>query len=954
MPNLTPEQEAREKIDQMLEAAGWVIQDLGTANIHASQGVAIREFALMEGHGYADYILYVDGKAAGVVEAKPVGITLTGVEIQSDKYRTGLPETLPAWHRPLPFCYESTGVETRFTNIFDPDHRARNVFSFHRPETHASWLSGDLYVPESQSGEPAAIKPDEVAADSGVTYGQPSTLRSRLRNLPQRQPLVTGDLWPAQVTAITNLEQSMAANRPRAVIQMATGSGKTYTAINFIYRLIKFGGARRVFFLVDRANLGKQTHKEFQQYVSPYNNYKFTEEYIVQRLSSNTLDTTARVCISTIQRLYSMLKGTELPEEEDEQSAEGLDQVFKEIPPIEYNPAIPIETFDVIITDECHRSIYNLWRQVLDYFDAFIVGLTATPNKQTFGFFNQNLVMEYGHEEAVADNVNVNYDVYRIKTHISQSGAKVDAGYFVDKRDRDTREVRWEQLSDDFEYDPSRLDRDVVAVDQIRTIIRTYRDKLFTEIFPGRTEVPKTLIYAKDDSHAEDIVKIVREEFDKGNDFAQKITYRTTGRKPEELIAEFRNSYFPRIAVTVDMIATGTDIKPLEVVLFMRAVKSRSYFEQMKGRGVRVINDDDLKAVTPDAATKDRFIIVDAIGVCEADKTDSRPMDKKKSVSFDKLLQAISLGNTDPDVISSAAVRVARMQKRLSDEDRARIEAHLEGKSIRELTRGMVAAVNPDNHIERAKQDNPGVAEPSEEQISEAATRMIGDAVSPLHDPELRNLLFEIKRKNEQTIDHVSQDEVIEAGFSADALEKARGLVDSFRQFIEDNKDEITALQIIYSKPYQARLQFDDVRELADMIQQPPYLWSESQLWQAYAALDKTRVRGAGGRRILTDLVSLVRYAIEQDNKLVPFPERVEANFNGWLAQQENDGKQFSDEQRQWLEMIRDHIAGNLSIDSEDFESVPFNQHGGLGKVYQLFGDELGEILDELNGLLAG
>ena len=397
-------------------------------------------------------------------------------------------------------------------------------------------------------------------------------------------PLIEEGLWAAQIRAIKNLEKSLAENRPRSLIQMATGSGKTFTAINFIYRLIKFAGSRRVLFLVDRGNLGKQTLKEIQQYVSPYNNFKFHEEYIVQRLTSNNLDTTARVCISTIQRLYSMLKGRELSEEDEEISVAGLERVFKEPEPIEYNPAIPIETFDFIITDECHRSIYNLWRQVLEYFDAFIIGLTATPNKQTFGFFNQNLVMEYGHEQAVADGVNVNYDVYRIETEITESGSKVEAGYYVDKRDRETRAVRWERLDEDLAYGSNQLDKEIVAMDQIRTVVRAFRDKLFTEIYPGRTEVPKTLIFAKDDSHAEDIVKIVREEFAKGNEFAQKITYKTTGKKTEDLIAEFRNSYFPRIAVTVDMIATGTDIKPLEVVLFMRSVKSRTFFEQMKGQ----------------------------------------------------------------------------------------------------------------------------------------------------------------------------------------------------------------------------------------------------------------------------------------------------------------------------------------------------------------------------------
>lgn len=679
----SPEDQARQNIDQMLAKAGWAVRDQGDVNISAYRGLAIRNFSLKSGHGFADYLLYVGSRAAGVIEAKKEGVTLTGVEIQSDKYTKGLPVGLPAWSKPLPFSYESTGVETRFTNGLDPQPRSRPVFSFHRPDTLAGWLD---------SGRVGGV------ADSPADYGnRKGTVLVRLQHMP---PLID-DLWPPKPKALMNIEQSLRENRPRALVQMATGSGKTLLAIVLTYRLLKFAGARRVLFLVDRGNLSRQTYKEFQQYASPYNNFKFHEEYIVQRLTSNTLDTTARVCISTIQRLYSMLKGTDLAEEDEEQSVEGLEKLFKEPQPVEYNPAIPIETFDFIVTDECHRSIYHLWRQVLEYFDAHIIGLTATPNKQTFGFFNQNLVMEYGHEQAVVENVNVPYDVYRIRTEITEGGSTVEAGYYVDKRDRKTRKVRWEMLDEELEYDESEIDRDVVAKDQIRTVIRTYRDKLFTEIFPGRTTVPKTLIFAKDDSHADDIVQIAREEFGKGNDFAQKITYRTTGKKPEDLIAEFRNSYDPRIAVTVDMIATGTDIKPLEVVLFMRSVKSRGFFEQMKGRGVRVIDENDLKVVTPDALGKDHYVIVDAVGVCERDKTDSRPMDQKKSVPFDKLLQAVGLGNTEPEVISSIAVRLARMNTTLEEEEKEQVEKQSGGKSLKVLAGDLVSSLDADRQVEQ-------------------------------------------------------------------------------------------------------------------------------------------------------------------------------------------------------------------------------------------------------------
>lgn len=337
---------------------------------------------------------------------------------------------------------------------------------------------------------------------------------------------------------------------------MATGSGKTYMACHLVYRLVRHAGAGRVLFLVDRSNLGRQTLREFQGFTTPDDRRRFTELYNVQHLQSSRIDQVSRVCIATIQRIYSMLKGEELDPELEEQSAFEMLPLRKEPVPVEYNPEIPIETFDVIVTDECHRSIYNLWRQVLEYFDAYLIGMTATPSKQTLGFFNQNLVMEYSHEQAVADGVNVDFDVYRIRTEITERGSKVEAGYYVDRRDRQTRTVRWEQLDEDLVYAPNQLDRDVVAPDQIRTVIRAFRDRLSGEIFPGRTEVPKTLIFAKDDSHADDIVQIVREEFGRGNEFAQKITYKTTGAKPEDLLQAFRTSYFPRIAVTVDMIAT--------------------------------------------------------------------------------------------------------------------------------------------------------------------------------------------------------------------------------------------------------------------------------------------------------------------------------------------------------------------------------------------------------------
>jgi len=934
---VSAEHAARQNIDQLLQKAGWHVCDVADADLHASRGVAIREFPLTTGFGFADYLLYIDGKAVGVVEAKKEGVTLTGVETQSARYAQGLPAALPSWRRPLPFIYESTGVETHFTNGLDPQPRARPTFAFHRPDSLAAWLTatpgGAMYA--TGEGAPPA------ATDA---QGFPETFLCRVQQLP---PLVEAGLWPAQIVAIKNLEKSLAGNKPRALIQMATGSGKTFTAIGFIYRLIKFAGARRVLFLVDRGNLGRQAKKEFDQYVSPYNNFKFGEEYIVQHLTSNNLDTTARVTISTIQRMYSMLKGRELAEEDEEQSTAGVDALFKQAEPIDYNPHYPIETFDIIVTDEAHRSIYNLWRQVLEYFDAYLIGLTATPNKQTFGFFNQNLVMEYGHEQA--DGVNVNYDVYRIKTEVTEGGARVEAGYWLEVRDKATRARRDWQLDDDFEYAPEELDRSVQTPDQIRTIARTLRDNWKRDLFPQREELPKTLVFAKDDNHAEAIVEILRHEFGRGNEFAQKITYRTTGDTPENLIKAFRTSYYPRIAVTVDMVATGTDIKPVEIVVFMRSVKSRSFFEQMKGRGVRIIGDDDLRGVNPgEHVHKDRFVIVDCVGVCERDKTDSRPMDQKKSVPLAALLQAVSLGNVEPDVLSSVAVRLARLEAQLTDAERGKVLATGGGVSLKELSRGIVQALNP-----------------TTDRTPQEAEDALRQAVKPLSDPRLRELVLNLKAQKELVIDIVTQDRLIGAEFSEAARERAQGIVQSFEAFIAEHRDEITALQILYNRPTRAPLKFEDLKALADTLQAPPQLWTESQLWQAYAALDKAKVKGASNRRILTDLVSLVRYAMHQENELVPYPERVMANFRAWMAQQENlpplpargEGAgvrgRFTDEQRWWLEKMAEHIASNLGIEAEDFGYAPFDQHGGLGKVHQLFGAELPKVIEELNKELA-
>jgi len=915
---MKPEDKARVTIDKLLEAADWDVQDYKQVNLSASVGVAVRYFPL-KNQKEADYILFVDRKACGVIEAKKEGVTLSGVAEQSKMYQELFPDDLPLYINPLPFAYESTGVETQFSDNRDPNYRSRRVFGFHTPEELKHWLDQD------------------------------STLRYNLTQLPE---LNKQGLYDCQVDAITGLEDSLRDSKPRSLIQMATGSGKTFAAVSSIYRLIKFGKAKRVLFLVDRNTLGRQAKREFMSYRTPDDGRLFTELYNVQNLTSNIIDPVNRVVITTIQRLFSMLKGdAEIDEELDEKSAYELSNMTKPVE-VQYNRNLPIGFFDLIITDECHRSIYNLWRQVLEYFDSFLIGLTATPGKQTLGFFDQNLVTEYSHERAVADGINVGYEVYRIKTEIGEKGSKVDAGYYVDRRDKQSRRVRWEQLDEDLEYKKNQLDKDVVAKDQIRTVIKAFKDKCLPEIFPDRTEVPKTLIFAKDDSHAEDIVGIVREEFGKGNEFCKKITYRTTGEKPDDLIASFRNSYNPRIAVTVDMISTGTDIKPLEILIFMRDIRSRTYFEQMKGRGTRIIKKPDLQKVTPDAKAKTHFVIVDAVGVCESDKTDSLPIERIPTIPFDKLLNQIALGNREPDMLTTLAGRLSRLDKQIDDKDRKEILNYLDGKDIRHTIRNLLDSVDPDIQNEKAS-EKFNTVEPTEEQIKEIAEELTNDACKPFDNPDFRNTLIEIKKKNEQTIDTVSKDKVTFAGFDANATEKAKQVVGSFKEFIEQNKDEIMALQIIYNRPYgQTKLTTELVEQLSDELRKPPYSINSDVLWRAYKRLEKDSVKGAGVQRVLTDLISLVKHGIGYESLLIPFPESVEQRFNNWLKEQKRSGKEFTEEQLAMLNMIKDHIASSASISKEDFELTPFQEAGGLYKIYQLFGEGYEQIIEELNNEL--
>lgn len=938
MANQNPEQIARDTIDKQLLTCGWVIQHIKQINLNAAIGVAVKEY--LTDVGPADYVLFVDGKPCGVIEAKreEEGHKLNVHEDQSEGYATAKLKHLR--NAPLPYVYISTGEITRFTDFTDPKPRAREVFCFHKPETLRDWLK------------------------------KGKSLRKRLFDLPA---LPTDGLRDCQINAINKLEVSFKQNKPRALIQMATGSGKTFTAITFIYRLLKYAKAKRVLFLVDTKNLGEQAEQEFMTFVPNDDNRKFTELYNVQRLKSSYIATDSQVCISTIQRLYSVLKGTELDESAEEENPNERRFQPKTIPPVEYSDKMPIDFFDFIVIDECHRSIYNLWSQVLEYYDAFEVGLTATPDRRAIGYFDQNMVSEYSHEMAVADGVNVGFDIFIIDTKVTQQGATLWRGEYIEHRERLSRKKRMELQDEDEQYSSTQLDKEVVNPLQIRTVIRTFRDHLphiFKDRFDenGVFEVPKTLIFAKTDSHADDIIQIVREEFAEENKFCKKITYGSDkdrkdedgnilekGEAPKSTLANFRNDYYPRIAVTVDMIATGTDVKPLECLLFMRDVKSRNYFEQMKGRGTRTITLDALQKVSKTAKfTKDHFVIVDAIGVTKSLKTESRPLEKKPGVPLKDLLQAIAVGAREEELFTSLASRLSRLEKQLTEKEKAKFSEKAGGKTIAQLVKGLLNAHNPDLIEEiRERIDREHTELSPDERVllfndehdivlNEAAKAFTGD---------LNEYIENVRKAHEQKIDLSNPDEVLKVGWAKDSHEKATELIQDFETWMQENKDELTALQIFYNQAYRRReLTYSMIKEVLEKLQTDKPMLTPMHLWQAYEALGQCN---GSAKNELTAIVALIRKVTNLDSTLTAFDKTVDKNFQDWVFKKQAGATKFNEEQMTWLRMIKDYVSNSFHIEKDDFDLDPFNRNGGLGKFYQLFKNDYELIINELNEALA-
>ena len=915
MANQTPEQKARDLIDKKLFDAGWAVQSKDGIDLNVARGVAIREYS--SDTGPMDYMLMVDGQPCGVIEAKKAeeAHKLSTVEEQSDEYSVSKLKFFGK--QDLRFIYESTGEVTRIRDTHDPKPRAREVFSF--------------------------MKPDSVADE----LSKKTTLRERLRHFPLLDP---AGLHDCQVKAITKLEESFGKGRPRALVQMATGSGKTFTAITAIYRLLKYTGAKRVLMLVDTKNLGEQAEQEFVNYLPIGEQHKFPDLYPVQRLQSRTVNEASRVCISTIQRMYSILRGEDLDEKFEEAPA-----VWKDKKPVEvvYNAKLPPEYFDFVVIDECHRSIYNLWKQVLDYFDAFMIGLTATPDGRTYGFFNKNVVSEYTHEQAVVDGVNVPSEVYTIETEITKNGGRIAPQQFIERSEKLTRKKRWSQLDEELKYEGKDLDRDVVSPSQIRTVVQAFRDALPT-IFPGRQEVPKTLIFAKDDSHAEDIINIVRDVFDEEDKFCKKITYQTQ-EDPKSLLAQFRNEYNPRIAVTVDMIATGTDIRPLECLLFMRDVRSKNYFEQMKGRGTRTFGEDDLKKVTPSATgKKTHFVIVDAVGVCKSVKTSIRPFESKPSVPLKDLLTGASLHALDEDSAASLAGRLLRLNSQLTDEEKKSVVEMTGGVPLNKVAGGLLESVDPDAIEERAESIRLKKPTLTPEAAAKEARKELAVEACRFFTGKFAEGILKLKKAHDQIIDNENVDRVLVSGWDADETVRAKGLVDRFVAYLEKHRAEVDALEILYDIPYRRReLTLKMVKELAEKLKDHDATLTPDGVWRAFHQLGIAKAPEAG--KAEPALVSLVRYVAKIDQTLTPFATTVDANFQEWTFRYNaaHPGARLTEEQMSFLRMIRDHVANSFHISQDDMEYAPFDSIGGPFRFRKLFGDKADAILNDLNAALA-
>ena len=865
---MTPEQKARKVIDKMFSNAGWQVLDRDhyAPNISA---VALEE-GLLNGNLEADYLLFLNGKAVGVLEAKKefIDVSADWVKAQAENYVKKVPPTYQTVAKPLPLIYLSNGKTVLFKNGNIPESEYEEINRIHTPKEITRMLG----------------LADEYSA-------LPALRKQGLRD--------------CQYEAITELEKSFRSGQNRALMVLATGAGKTYTACLAAYRFLSYTPMRRVLFLVDRNNLGKQAEGEFGMFRLTENGDPFNTIFSVNRLRSGNIPSDSNVVISTIQRLFSLLKGEDVTDSDDDENYNGDDTNVITLPE---NPNLPPDFFDLIIIDECHRSIYGSWRQVLNYFSsAKMIGLTATPAPDTLAFFNNNRIVNYTLEKSIADGVNVDYRVFRIKTQATEDGGAILEGERIKRVTRYNGEVKNVKTDEAKTYTSTELNRSIVNPAQIKLILETYRDAVYTQMFndpprePNMDYLPKTLIFALNDNHASNIVKIAKEVFGKENDeqFVQKITY--SAGDSNELIRRFRNDKEFRIAVTVTLVATGTDVKPLEVVMFMRDVESESLYVQMKGRGVRTIGDEQLRNVTPNAYSKDMFYLVDAVGVTESIKTVSRPGTEPQPhmVSLKELLEKITHGNVDDDYLRTLAGRLSRIYNKCNDKQRIQF-AELALADMKDI------AVNIYDTLES------GLL-PVYKDINEPNLERKALVAALAHHPAAREYLL-ILNAGFIEILQPGEDMLIFSGFS---LEEAGETTKAFETYVNEHKDEIEALRIIYNNQGEP-LTYAMLKELELKLKYANSKFNSTLLWNTYAIIKPelvTKFSTKEEKDALTNLIQLVRFVYNQIPRLESLYPTANSFFNLWCGKR---GRDITDTQKNILKQIINYIVSNGTCTIKD------------------------------------
>ena len=855
---MTPEEKARIKIDQWFADAGWKVINRDDYEPTCT-AVATRE-GLLKGNLEADYFLFINGKAVGVLEAKREETDAFASKVceQAALYAKSVPNIYQTYQNPLPFIFTSNGKELYFCDFREKDSNFKQILSIPTPRE----LVKELGIEDTFAGLP--------------------TLKKK-------------GLRDCQYEAVTELEKSFRTDQKRALMVLATGAGKTYTACLAAYRMLSYTPMRRVLFLVDRNNLGKQAENEFGTFRLTENGDAFNTIFTVNRLRSSSIPSDSNVVISTIQRLFSFLKGEDIEDSDDDDDNEPAEEVT--LPP---NPNLPHDYFDMIIIDECHRSIYGNWRKVLEYFDtARLVGLTATPIPETMAFFNNNRIVNYTLEKSILDGVNVDCRIYRIKTQVTENGGAILEGERLKEETRYTGEVKTVSSKEARTYTNKELNRSIINPAQIKLILSTYKDVVYKELFndpqrePNMDYLPKTLIFALNEAHATNIVQIAKEVFGRDDDrFVQKITY--SAGDSNELILQFRNDKDFRIAVTCTLVATGTDVKPLEVVMFMRDVESEPLYIQMKGRGVRTIGDEQLRNVTPNAFSKDCFYLVDAVGVTEHEKTTPVAADEPttKTITLKELLERISHGYIPDEYLKRLAATLARIYNKADNSQREEY-ARLAHEDMKVLSARIYDALE--------KGILPPFVDTNEPNLERKGL------VSPLaNHADARKYLLILAAGFVNTL-MPGEDTLISKGFS---VEEAKSTTEAFETFCKEHADEIEALRIIYNNEGEA-ITYSMLKDLENKLKLANNHFTSKQLWNSYAIVNPKTVRRSTTKEesdALTNIIQLVRFAFHQIERLESVVTTAKQYFNLWMGQTQ---REITDKQREVISRIVDYIASN-------------------------------------------